>query len=369
MSATLKRFVILTVLVLSVTAARAESDLKFKKVYAFTNIGDDAYAAKLAELNVFAASCGTKQKTDKESVARAKRFGIVPYVGFGAAGSHKQVLSPEESYRQYELAGRFLPADLKGEARDKALKELWRRDHYRIGGEPEEGGFEVMFEGISCFVGPQAREKGATELVKRLKANPDAKAVCLDYIGYQNYRCCYHPECQHLLKTWLKEKGLENNEKNRNTFFEDEIVAYYAALYDAVKAFDKDIVVYAHLYPVFLPNPLYGNRLKLDVCGQTCAWYFRWPQEKVKKYCETVVKGQHDFWPFAKGAPFVAYGSWVKDTDPAFVKTPEDIDRELRTALEAGAEVLAVHEIRSVINDPAVFAVFRKYCSPDCRAL
>lgn len=109
-----------------------------------------------------------------------------------------------------------------------------------------------------------------------------------------------------------------------------------------------------------------GNRLKLDYCAQTCAWYFRWPAEKVRRYAETVVRGQRERWPFAHGVPFVAYGPWANGIDTDFGKTPEDLDRELRAVLESGAEYLSVHEIDSVIADSAVFAVFRKYCaSPD----
>jgi hypothetical protein len=134
-----------------------------------------------------------------------------------------------------------------------------------------------------------------------------------------------------------------------------------------VKAYDPSIVVYAHLYPVFLPDPLYGSRLKLDYCAQTCAWYFRWPVEKVRKYAETVVRGQREHWPFAHGVPFVAYGPWANDIDPDFRKTPEDLDRELRVVLESGAEYLSVHEIDSIIADPVVFAVFKKYCASPSR--
>ena len=343
------------------SCAAESAPMKFKRVYAFTGIGDDAYAAKLAELNVYAAECNVKK--DPGSIARAKKYGIVPCVSFGPFRcTHGQVITPEEAYRQYELNGEFLPDGLKGEERDAARRELWRKDGYRMGGEPLPGNSEVLMDGIACFVGEKARTKSAAELVKKLKANPEAKAVSLDYIGYVNYRCCHHPECEHLYRQWLKARTLENNAANRDRFFEDQIVEYYAALYDAVKAYDPSVVVYAHLYPVFLPNPLYGNRLKLDACCQTCAWYFRWPQEKVKTYCETVVRGQRDHWDFAHCAPFVACGKWVKEIDPAYHKTPADYDRELRTALEAGAEYLGVHEISAVIADPEIFAVFRKYC-------
>ena len=338
---------------------------RFRKVFAFTDIGDDEHAAKLAELNVFAANCcDAGNRPDPEKLERAKRFGIVPYVAFGPfCGSHVQALSPEEARLQAELQGRFVPSEAKGDAGDRGRTDLWRTRHYRLGGEPEPGNTEVYVESIGCFVGTNACAKGAAGLVERLRANPEAKAVCLDYIGYANYRGCRHPDCLRLLEAWLEREGLADTEENRDRFFEDQIVAYYAALFDAVKAYDPSVVVYAHLYPVFLPDPLYGNRLKLDYCAQTCAWYFRWPTEKVRRYAETVVRGQRERWPFAHGVPFVAYGPWANGIDPDFGKTPEDLDRELRAVLESGAEYLSVHEIDSVIADPAVFAVFRKYCA------
>ena len=356
------------------TAAKAAADApsggepRFRKVFAFTDIGDDEHAAKLAELNVFAANCcDAGNRPDPEKIERAKRFGIVPYVAFGPfCGLHVQALSPEEARLQAELQGRFVPSDAKGDAGDPGRTDLWRTRHYRLGGEPEPGNAEVYVESIGCFVGTNACAKGAAGLVERLRANPEAKAVCLDYIGYANYRGCRHPDCLRLLEAWLEREGLADTGENRDRFFEEQIVAYYAALYDAAKAYDPSVVVYAHLFPVFLPDPLYGSRLKLDYCAQTCAWYFRWPAEKVRRYAETVVRGQRERWPFAHGVPFVAYGPWANGIDPDFGKTPEDLDRELRAVLESGAEYLAVHEIDSVVADPAVFAVFRKYCAaPD----
>ena len=365
-----KRFFLMIVALVAVCATAAADapsggEPRFRKVFAFTDIGDDEHAAKLAQLNVFAANCcDAGNRPDPEKIKRAKRFGIVPYVAFGPfCDSHAQVLSPEEARLQAELQSRFAPPRAKGDAGDRGRTDLWRERHYRLGGEPEPGNSEVFVESIGCFVGTNACAKGAARLVERLKANPEAKAVCLDYIGYANYRGCSHPDCQRLLKAWLEREGLADTEENRDRFFEDQIVAYYAALYDAVKAYDPSVVVYAHIYPVFLPDPLYGSRLKLDYCAQTCAWYFRWPMEKVRKYAETVVRDQRKHWPFAHGVPFVAYGPWANDIDPDFRKTPEDLDRELRAVLESGAEYLSVHEIDSIIADPAVFAVFKKYCA------
>ena len=174
---------------------------RFRKVFAFTDIGDDEHAAKLAELNVFAANCcDAGNRPDPEKIERAKRFGIVPYVAFGPfCGSHVQALSPEEARLQAELQGRFVPSEAKGDAGDRGRTDLWRTRHYRLGGEPEPGNAEVYVESIGCFVGTNACAKGAAGLVERLKANPEAKAVCLDYIGYANYRGCRHPDCLRLL--------------------------------------------------------------------------------------------------------------------------------------------------------------------------
>ena len=364
-----------TVSIVAAVCAQAAADApsggepRFRKVFAFTDIGDDEHAAKLAELNVFAANCcDAGNRPDPEKIERAKRFGIVPYVAFGPfCGSHVQTLSPEEARLQAELQGRFVPSEAKGDAGDRGRTDLWRTRHYRLGGEPEPGNAEVYVESIGCFVGTNACAKGAAGLVERLRANPEAKAVCLDYIGYANYRGCRHPDCLRLLEAWLEREGLADTGENRDRFFEEQIVAYYAALYDAVKAYDPSVVVYAHLYPVFLPDPLYGSRLKLDYCAQTCAWYFRWSAEKVRRYAETVVRGQRERWPFAHGVPFVAYGPWANGIDPDFGKTPEDLDRELRAVLESGAECLSVHEIDSIIADPAVFTVFKKYCASPSR--
>ena len=119
---------------------------RFRKVFAFTDIGDDEHAAKLAELNVFAANCcDAANRPDPEKIARAKRFGIVPYVAFGPfCDSHVQVLSSEEARLQSELQSRFVASEAKGEAGARRRTDLWRTRHYRLGGEPEPGNAEVM---------------------------------------------------------------------------------------------------------------------------------------------------------------------------------------------------------------------------------
>lgn len=135
---------------------------RFRKVFAFTDIGDDEHAAKLAEMNVFAANCcDAGNRPDPEKIERAKRFGIVPYVAFGPfCGSHVQALSPEEARLQAELQGRFVPSDAKGDAGDPGRTDLWRTRHYRLGGEPEPGNAEVRREHRLLRRDERLRERG-----------------------------------------------------------------------------------------------------------------------------------------------------------------------------------------------------------------
>ena len=102
LSAVAVQFAVAAVCAQAAADAPSGGEPRFRKVFAFTDIGDDEHAAKLAELNVFAANCcDAGNRPDPEKIERAKRFGIVPYVAFGPfCGSHVQALSPEDLDRE-----------------------------------------------------------------------------------------------------------------------------------------------------------------------------------------------------------------------------------------------------------------------------
>ena len=114
-----------------------------------------------------------------------------------------------------------------------------------------------------------------------------------------------------------------------------------------------------HIYPEFRPDPLYGNRVKADFCGQTVAWYFEWPLEKIIRYTRFVLDHANDFHPGAAGIPFVGVNS-DRNRSLAF-KSPEQLDRELALIVAAGGDTLMVCN-GSAMLVPGYFEVFRKYC-------
>ena len=129
-------------------------------------------------------------------------------------------------------------------------------------------------------------------------------------------------------------------------------------MHDAIKARNPRIVTGTHLYPVFLPEPLYGYRLKFDVIFETCAWYLKWPDEKIKTYAADCLAKRPADYPRSRRVPFIAVtrGSWCEN------KTAADVERELNDLLDAGVDEICAFEMTSIVDDPELYAVFLKYC-------
>jgi len=340
----------------------ADAAEKFEKLWAFCELGDEAHAAKLAELNVQVARV---RAFTPENLALANKYGIRLAISVwpGLQKSHRQVMTPEESYWQAEAEGRHEPsiAGLQGAARREAVAALLKKRGHAYGGEPapENVGREVLPNGNDCFVGETARSNAVVALHRRLGECPGVGAVLFDFFGYANYRRCHHPDCERLYRRFLETKCAADTPENEKEFFLGEIVAMDNELHEAVKAYDPAIVTVAHLYPVYLPEPLYGDRLKFDRIGETCAWYQKWPDEKARRYAAACADNHPADYPRSRRVPFIGFSStngWVER------KSAEDVERELKDILASGARELMVHEIESVFKDPAAHAVFRKYC-------
>jgi hypothetical protein len=113
-----------------------------------------------------------------------------------------------------------------------------------------------------------------------------------------------------------------------------------------------------HLYPDFKNDPLYGNRLKTDYCGQTVSWYFKWDQEKIKKYTQIVVNNARDYHKHVSGLPFIGIN---QNPGSSLVrKTPQEVEQELQTILAAGGRTLLVCNGAAIIA-PGYYEVFKKY--------
>ena len=101
--------------------------------------------------------------------------------------------------------------------------------------------------------------------------------------------------------------------------------------------------------------------MKLDYCGQTVAWYFKWPQNKIDRYTRYVVEHAKDHFSFSEGIPFLGISS--SKTSSLGYKSPADLEKELQTILAAGGRTLMICN-GSVMIEDGYFEVFRKYCTP-----
>lgn len=339
---------------------------KFKRVWTFADARDEDFVRKLAALNVQNVGAMTPEK-----VALAKKYGMLPYVGAGAAsGTHGQVMTAAETNALHALNGEPPPSSLSKEERAAWLKEHDEKRRQRLiacrysfGGEPEPGREkdDVLQYGQPCFVGPVGRSNSVARVLASLDKNPEAEMVLFDFVGYQNYRRCHHPECESLYREYLAKNDLADTPENEKEFFLSELVAVNNAMHDAIKARNPKTVTGTHLYPVFLPEPLYGYRLKLDVIFETCAWYLKWPDEKIKAYATDCLTRKCADYPRARRIPFIAVtrGNWCEQ------KTAADVERELNDLLDAGVDEICAFEMTAIVDDPELYSVFLKCCGKD----
>ena len=234
---------------------------------------------------------------------------------------------------------------------------------YAYGGEPQPGreDRDVLLNSQPCFVGPAARSNSVAKILEKLDRNPNAEMVLFDYVGYQNYRRCHHPDCERLYREFLQKRALEDTPESEKEFFLGELVAVNNAMHDAIKARNPKIVTGTHIYPVYLPEPLYGDRLKFDVIAETCAWYLKWSDEKIRAYATDCLTRRPADYPRARRIPFVAVtrNNWCRN------KTAAEVEQELNDILDAGADELVAFEMTAIVDDPELYAVFLKYCGRD----
>ena len=334
-------------------ATASEPQARFKRVFSWGKLADEDTAGKLREIGVTDI-----RVSSREQLVLARKYGMTPYCGtFTPCGPHGQVMKPEEETHFAYINGldleQMAPAGRKAEIDKRRLEKS-----HRYGGEPVAKIDTVNGIRIPCFssdVGYALSKKTIDAICARVDG---VQGIFFDYFGYSNFKGCYCANCLAAYKSHLAEKSLTDTEERRNEFYRDRLVAYCNDMIDYVKSRHPDFRVVIHVYPTFLPDPLYGNKLKADFCGQTVAWYFPWDAEKISRYTAVTVTDQNKHFKDVKGVPFLglnrAPGSlWVKDA--------EVIDRELRTILEAGGDMLMVCDGDDMLQ-PGIDAVFMRYC-------
>ena len=335
---------------------KREPEKKFRRVFCWGSLKDEETARKYSEIGVTDMRVFNQKQLDL-----ALKYGMTPYCStFTPRGKHKQVMSPEEEKHFAYINGH----DLKNmkSAEKKAVVDKRRIEmKHRYGGEPVAALDTLNSCRIACFLSDENYEQSKKSLDKICSQVKGVKGIFFDYIGYSNFKGCYCKDCLKAYKKYLSERKLADNQLNKNIFYRDMLVKYYNDMIDYVKSKHPDFKVVVHVYPTFLPEPLYGNRIKADFCGQTVAWYFPWNTEKIARYTRITVNNQNKYFKDVQGVPFVGLnrtpGSlWVKDA--------ATLEKELQAILKAGGNMLMVCSGDDMIK-PGIYEIFKKYCGKE----
>ena len=228
---------------------------------------------------------------------------------------------------------------------------------YQYGGEPVHG-LDVLQTSLLCFHNPEVRVF-FEEQIRDLLQVPGLRGIAMDFFGYQNYRCCRCPASMKAFEAWHQQHPDLPRDKALDRFSLQTLVDFVNTLARYARSVRSDAKVTCHVYPVFLPEPLYGNRLDVDYCGQTAAWYFEplWSFEKVRDYTRVICGEEKKYFSRPEGVAMIG----VYTRPELFpLKSPERLTMELQAILDGGGDRVQVCSLNDVLKDPPTREVFRR---------
>jgi hypothetical protein len=274
---------------------------------------------------------------------RAREVNIDVYYWHHIIGTEKnkdwwQVVSPEEA----EKAKRI-----------KEDKEPGKHG-YQYGGEPVNDQTDVFEGELLCFHRPEVVDDCGKKLETVLEKCPGLAGIAFDYYGYKNYHCCHCPVSEKMFEEYFAKfpEGKLARGKALEQFSLDTLVDFNNRLAERCRKFKPGIKIATHVYPTFLGNPVYGNRLDVDYCMQTVAWFFEpfWDLAKVEKYTRDTVQGAKRYFARPQGIPFV--GIFMDSKDPRMDKPIERFREELKTIRKTGSQSFGICPFNIFIKHP-----------------
>ncbi|MDD5599153.1 MAG: family 10 glycosylhydrolase [Victivallaceae bacterium] len=190
-------------------------------------------------------------------------------------------------------------------------------------------------------------DRGLTEYEKKIIgeifSNFDFDGFAFDYVGYRNYYACFCDYSRQRRQEFADKHPDISVIEIMRRFSEESLVKYVTEVREFVRSLKPSAEFSIHIYPDFDLNPVYGNRLPVESCGQTIAWFYKpfWSYGKVYDTCMKYKNAQGKFVKYNKFVPFVG----VYDRDK--LKTPERLRTEIRIAglAENGTIMLASDRI------------------------
>lgn len=269
----------------------------------------------------------------KKLAQAGKKHGVETYFSVGVnydktyAEDLKQVMSPDEQV-QYSII------------KTNKISSLCAME-YQWGGEPV-GKKEVHEAILLCFHRPEVLEKNKNIIKNILDNVPEITGLAIDGLGYQNYHCCY---CDYSMKLFEEYRGKHKDlskEEALSRFSLDSLVDFNNQLVKYARSIKPDIKTTCHIYPVFLPEPLYGYRLDVDYCGETVAWFFKpfWTKQKIGDYTKQIVKNQGKCFINQKAVAMLGLFSEARCRKNGYncLKSAEQIGDEMTAIKKAGCD-------------------------------
>ena len=229
--------------------------------------------------------------------------------------------------------------------------------NYQWGEEPKGRKTEVLIQDIMCFHDERVKNLFKEKIKEILKVD-GITGIGFDFIGYQNYHCCYCDVSEKLFQQYCKENKDIQLDKARDKFSLETLVNFYNDLADYARSIKPDIKIITHIYPVFLPEIFYGNQLNIDYPAQTVAWFLPWNTARVKRFTKLIVENEKKYFQRVNATAMIGY-YYHRDNFPE--KSAEQVENELKTIIENGCNYILVHSINDVLKNSEVKKIFSKY--------
>jgi len=250
-----------------------------------------------------------------------------------------------------------------------------KKGGYQFGGEPlparrdpASPDHDVLLDvRLLCFHRPETMAWCKKQISEMLLACPDLNGVGLDFFGYQNYRSCLCPHSMQFLDECRRQHPDVPREQALDEFSRDTLVWTINELSRYARDVRPGVKVTIHVYPTFLPEPMYGWRLDVDTCCETVAWFFEpyWSAEKVADYTLRVTQRTGRTFPRSRGVPF--FGLYVDR--PIADKPPERLAEELAIIRKhAGLSALSVCSFNEFVKHDAMRRVLKEALAADKQA-
>jgi len=261
--------------------------------------------------------------------AGMKVFGVVYFPSDPTDKQFGQVLLPGEE----EWARKLQEGPLKGLGQG--------------GGEPVIGG-EIENQEFWCLDRPEAMEYAKRRIDQFIAGGYDG--IAFDSIGYKNGYACFCPVSVARQEAYAAAHPGLSRRQALYQYSGQCLVTFLTALDEYARARKPGITTTCHIWPDFAPDPLYGNKIPVDYCGQTVTWFFPpiWADDKIERYIYEIGTNGGRYHRGSQGAPFL--GLWY----PSGKRPPEQVTEFIRLVKKSGARGIHLCELSSILSDPAV---------------